>query len=160
MIRGIHHVAIHVRDMERMLAFYRDVVGFELVSDSSWADSEEIDSVIGVPGSAARAVMLRAGNAHLELFQYSAPAPRGGEPLRPQDHGYTHFCLDVTDIEAEHDRLTAAGMTFFRRPANFGELRAVYGKDPEGNIVEIQETSPDMVFALEQLKMVNLPEKA
>lgn len=143
MIRGIHHIALHTPNFERMLAFYRDVLGFSLISDIRWADSEVIDSTIGVRGSAARAAMLRAGNCHLELFEYSSPAPRGGEPLRPNDHGYTHFCLDVTDIEAEYERLRAAGMTFCRAPADFGDIKAVYGKDPDGNVIEIQETSPE-----------------
>jgi len=97
-IRGIHHVAINTANLERMLAFYRDVVGFEVVFESGWKDDAQIDSVVGLRGSAAKQAMLRAGNAYLELFEYSAPAARDAAPLRPCDRGYTHLCLDVTDI--------------------------------------------------------------
>jgi glyoxylase I family protein len=138
-IRGIHHVALNTANLERMLAFYRDVVGFEVVAELGWQDSPQIDEVVGLRGSAARQVMLRAGNAYLELFEYSAPAARDAEPLRPCDRGYTHLCLDVVDIEAEHARLTRAGARFERKPGDFGEIRAVYGKDPDGNVIEIQE---------------------
>ncbi|MFA7586200.1 MAG: VOC family protein, partial [Novosphingobium sp.] len=96
--------------------------------------------------------MLKAGNCYLELFEYAAPAPREGEPHRPCDRGYTHFALDVVDIEAEYDRLVAGGMTFAHpRPVDFGEIQAVYGKDPDGNLIEIQQTTSDQAFALERL---------
>ncbi len=148
MIRGIHHVALNTANLERMLAFYRDVIGFEVVAEVSWKDNAEIDSVVGLHGSAARQIMLRAGNAYLELFEYSSPAAREDAPLRPCDRGYTHFCLDVVDIDAEHARLTQAGMHFQRKPGGFGEIRAVYGADPDGNVVEIQEISnPEHAFA-------------
>lgn len=154
MIRGIHHIAMHTQNFDRMLAFYRDVLGFEVLSEFAWADNPLIDSAIGVEKSAARTAMMRAGNCHIELFSYSSPAPRGGGPLRPSDHGYTHICLDVTGIEAEYERLQAAGMRFCRTPVDFGEVKAVYGQDPDGNVIEIQETAPDSSMDLERLSCV------
>lgn len=151
MIRGIHHVALHTHDLERLLRFYCDVIGFEEVSRTSWQENPLIDEVIGVNGSAAKQAMLRAGNCHLELFEYSSPPARAAAPLRPNDRGYTHFCLDVTDIETEFDRLVRAGMVFTRRPGNFETVKAVYGRDPDGNIVEIQETLAGEAATLERL---------
>jgi catechol 2,3-dioxygenase-like lactoylglutathione lyase family enzyme len=161
MIRGIHHVAISTPDLDRLAAFYTDVVGFVPVMSTSWSDRPLVDRMIGLDGSAARQVMLRAGNAYLELFQYESPAGRPADPTRsPSDHGYTHFCLDVTDIDAEHARLSAAGMTFHSSPPTVEEmgharLRAIYGRDPDGNIVELQEVLDDAVpFALEHTPMI------
>jgi catechol 2,3-dioxygenase-like lactoylglutathione lyase family enzyme len=138
-IRGIHHVALNTANLAGMLVFYRDVIGFEVVAEAAWKDDATIDGVVGLSGSAARQIMLRGGNAYLELFEYTAPAAREGEPLRPCDRGYTHLCLDVVDIDAEYARLTRAGVHFQRKPGDFGEIRAVYGKDPDGNVIEIQE---------------------
>lgn len=152
MIRGIHHTAICTADLDRLVAFYRDVVGFEIVNEGRWENNELIDSIIGVPNSAARTVMMRAGNAYLEFFQYDRPEGRDAERLRPYDRGYTHICLDVVDIHAEHDRLTKAGMRFNREPGGFGEIRAVYGWDLDGNIVEIQETAPTHATDLSRVK--------
>jgi glyoxylase I family protein len=151
MIRGIHHAALCTPDLDKMIAFYRDMVGFSVVSESEWAQNEMIDQIIGVPGSAARQVMMRAGGAYLEMFEYRAPESRPGPRARPQDHGYTHICLDVVDIQAEWDRLTAAGATFTCRPGDFGDIKAVYGKDPDGNIIEIQETVSTHPFSLTRL---------
>lgn len=153
MIRGIHHVALHTPDIARLARFYIEVVGFVPVEESriSWSDNADIDQIINVPGSASQTMLLRAGNSYLELFQYSQPAARGGEPLRPQDHGYTHICLDTDDIEADYERLTAGGMTFHRKPVDLGEIQTVYGKDPDGNIIELQQLTPSHGFALARL---------
>ncbi len=155
MIRGIHHVAICTPDLDRLTAFYTDVMGFEPVMTAAWRDRPIVDRMIGVAGSAARQVMLRAGNAYLELFEYESPTPVIADPDRgPSNHGYTHFCIDVTDIDAEHARLSANGMTFHGPPPTSAEignarLRAIYGRDPDGNIVELQEVLDDaMPFSL------------
>lgn len=153
MIRGIHHVAMHSPNFDRMVEFYTRAFGFEPVAPPmAWADSPEIDAAIGVPGSAARTVMLRAGTCYLELFDYAAPPAREGVPLRPNDHGYTHFCVDVTDLDAVYDDLVAAGMTFGgNRPLADGGIKAVYGYDPDGNLIEIQQLTDDHAFALARL---------
>ncbi|MYM63942.1 VOC family protein [Pseudomaricurvus sp. HS19] len=142
MIRGIHHIGIHVNDMDRMIEFYREAFGFELVGEGfSWKDDEFIDRIVAVKGSAARGCMLRAGTCYMELFQYSAPEPDSPAPKQPYDKGYTHMCIDVTDIEEEFKRLQSVGMTFPEpEPINVGHVKSIYGKDPEGNVIEIQET--------------------
>lgn len=157
MIRGIHHVALHTPNLARIVGFYREVLGFQPVGEEvRWEKNALIDQVIGLENSAGRSIMLRAGNCYLEVFEYTSPAAREGQPLRPCDHGYTHFALDVTDIEAEYERLKAAGMVFMRdRPGEFEQLKAVYGKDPDGNIIEIQETTRDQIFSLAQLGTVS-----
>src|SRR2546421_480682 len=86
-----------------------------------------------------------------DYCQLSGPAGRGTGPLRPCDHGYTHLCLDVTNIEQEFDRLTRAGVVFNRRPGDFGDIKAVYGRDPDGNVIEIQETTPQQAFSMARL---------
>ena len=144
MIRGIHHVAVHVRDLDRMIRFYRDAFGFAMVGEEfSWTPMPMMDQILGVSGTAARGVMLRAGSCYLEMFQYSAPAPLVTQPLKPYDRGYTHFCVDVTDIEEEYRRLRELGMSFGHpEPLDAGHVKTIYGRDPEGNLIEIQQTAP------------------
>lgn len=156
MIRGIHHVAVHVRDLDRMMAFYKDAFGFEIVGEPfSWADSEFIDRIVDVPNSAARGAMLRAGTCYMELFQYSTPAPTVSRALQPFDKGYTHFCVDCTDIETEYQRLKALGMTFSQPgPIDVGHVKSIYGRDPEGNLIELQQTAAHCDFPLNKLPPV------
>lgn len=142
MIRGIHHLAVHVRDLDRMIGFYRDAFGFELVGEPfSWAGDAFIDKIVAVKNSAARGCMLRAGTCYIELFEYSAPRANITEPLNPYDKGYTHMCIDVTDIDHEFTRLQNLGMTFSEpAPIDVGHVKTIYGRDPEGNLIEIQQT--------------------
>lgn len=141
MIRGIHHMAISTANLERLLHFYRDLLGFEEIIAFGWdAGSEEIDRMTGLTGSAARVRLLKAGNVFIELFQFDSPHPQRGNPTRPVcDHGITHVCLDVSDIDAEYERLMAAGVSFHCPPQDIGLARATYSRDPDGNVVELQE---------------------
>lgn len=150
MIRGIHHVAISTGDIDRLIAFYRDVMGLEFVRESSWAaGSDQVDAIVGLRGSSARSAKLKLGNGYLELFQYLTPEGAPQDPNRPvNDHGYTHFCVDVVDIDAEYERLSAAGMVFHCPPppaatTGPGAQRSTYGRDPDGNVIELQELNPE-----------------
>lgn len=143
MIKGIDHVAISTGDIERLSAFYRGQLGFTEVFAQEWGVGNVVaDRIIGLRDSVARVVMLRLGNVCLELFQYQQPTPKQGDPQRPAcDHGITHLCLQVEDIHAEYDRLRANGMQFHCPPqdVHHGSARATYGRDPDGNIIELIE---------------------
>ena len=54
-------------------------------------------------------------------------------------HGISHFCLDVTDVREIHARLKVAGMRFHSDPVDKEGVRTVYGRDPFGNAIELQE---------------------
>jgi catechol 2,3-dioxygenase-like lactoylglutathione lyase family enzyme len=150
-IKGIHHVAISTPDAERLLNFYGDLLGMKVVYDQSWPPGTEVaDAITNLEGSSARQILLRCGNAHVELFEYHAPTPAAGDPDRPVcDHGITHLCLDVEALDAEHERLKAAGVRFHCEPQDvvmpqgvgFG-VRTTYARDPDGNVVELQELTP------------------
>lgn len=153
MIRAIHHIGVNCRDMARMQRFYCEAFGFEPVDDGfSWGGDATMDHIVDVNGSAAKGVMLRAGTCYLELFEYSAPPPSMAEPKRPNDRGYTHICVDVTDIEADLAHLENCGMTFNGRAfIDVGHVKTIYGYDPEGNVIEVQQTTPNNGFTLEEL---------
>lgn len=141
MIIGIHHTAISTPDLERLKTFYCDHFGLEEVMRFSWDQGNELcDTIVGLDRSAAKFVYLRSGNSHLELFEFANPAPKPRDPQwRICDHGYTHVCFEVTDIHAEFDRLSAAGMSFqHAAPIDaMGMLHVAYGHDPDGNVIEL-----------------------
>jgi predicted enzyme related to lactoylglutathione lyase len=79
MIRGIHHTAISTADLERSVRFYRDLLGFEQIFSSGWKrGAEAADKITGLQDSSARLVMLKAGNACIEIFQYSKSSSQAG----------------------------------------------------------------------------------
>ncbi|MBO6689998.1 MAG: VOC family protein [Henriciella sp.] len=144
-INGLHHIAISTGRWDQMLKFYRDTLGFAEVDGFEWRagdeTSEVADAVTGLRGSGARVAMLKGRNACIELFEYYSPEPKPVDPNRPvNDHGLTHICLDVTDVEAVYNALLARGMRFHTHVQEMGDgIRGTYGRDPDGNVVEIQE---------------------
>jgi catechol 2,3-dioxygenase-like lactoylglutathione lyase family enzyme len=152
MINGVHHTAISTPDLERALGFYRDLLGFEVIYEGGWPlGTEAADAITGLEASSAKQAMLKAGNMMVELFQYETPAAAEADPRRPVcDHGITHLCFDVTDLDAEYARLSEAGMHFHCPPQQLGRsMKSTYGRDPDGNVVELQEIlNPDHPMAL------------
>lgn len=152
MIRGAHHVAISTPDLERALAFYRDLLGFREVARAQWPrGTRQIDEVLELQDSSGTQVMLRGANLCIELFQFDTPVPRPHPARRPVcDHGHTHLCFDVDDVEAEYRRLRDAGVEFHAPPQDFGGVKATYGRDPDGNVFELQEivaaAAPERLF--------------
>lgn len=144
MIHGVDHAALVVPDLDVALAFYCGVLGFAVETDSAWpVGAKRVDALVGLTDSSARVVMIRLGDTRFELFQYRSPAPRPRDAeFRVCDEGYTHFCLRVTEIEAEYARLRAAGVDFNGPPVDVGTSVCVYGRDPFGNVFELKEYKP------------------
>jgi len=143
MLKGFHHAAISTPDLDRCLAFYTRVLGCEIAWEFGWpAGTAAADQVTGLRDSAARAAMLRLGDSYLEVFHFTSPAAVPADPQRPVcNHGITHICLEVRDIHAEYARLSTAGMRFHCPPQAQDTGWVTYGRDPDGNVIELLEFS-------------------
>jgi catechol 2,3-dioxygenase-like lactoylglutathione lyase family enzyme len=147
MILGINHVSMSVPDLQKAVHFYCDLLGFEKLETMSWtagsSTSATAAKILQVSGTAADAVQLRGPNLLLEFFQFREGNPKPQDPERPViDHGITHFCLAVQDLDKEYARLKAAGVKFLGVPTRIAPgLRTVYGRDPFGNIIEFEEAA-------------------
>jgi predicted enzyme related to lactoylglutathione lyase len=108
-------------DKDRMLAFYRDIVGLEPFP------------AVGPYGLAVSDGMLLHFDTHSET---RGPNP---EPSRM----LLNFFVD--DVVAERERLEAAGLRFFRKEGRefWGGLISSF-LDPDGNIVQLIQYRPDL----------------
>jgi lactoylglutathione lyase len=139
---SLAHTGFTVRDLDRSLAFYRDVLGMEVVFEQEKRGGY-LAEIVGYPDAHVRMAHLQfAGGGHrVELFEYVTPAPQG-EPGEPRDVGITHVCLAVDDIDALFERVVAAGASSISEPvlvdtgANAGG-RGVYVRDPDGTLLEL-----------------------
>ncbi len=145
MIKGIHHSAIHVSDMDRALVFYRDVLGFEVIWNQE-ASGEFLENLTQIPHAALRAVLLRAGEERggdrgtVELIQMRSPEPRDLGQEFP-DVRSAHVAFSVEDLLATYEALRAKGVEFNCPPQHVDEgviagWNIVYFKDPDGNTIE------------------------
>ena len=107
MIRTFDHASFTVADVERAVAFWRDVMGFT-VADVSLREGDWLGAVVGVLGARCRIAHLHGHGTHLEFIQYLKPpgADVTGPPNRP---GTAHVAFVVEDIEAMTQRMLGAG---------------------------------------------------
>jgi len=139
MIVGVHHLAISTPDLDRFVDHYERWFGFERAGSGAWEPGNtRIDTMVGLEDSSARYQMIRLGNLYIEAFEYSAPR---GHEVHPRmcDHGLTHLCLYTDDVFADYERLSGLGMHFNCAPGGSGATRATYGRDCDGNVVELLE---------------------
>jgi len=141
MIKGFHHAAISTSNLERCIKFYTEVIGCKVSYEFGWqAGTADADKVTGLENSEAKAAMLKIGASFLEVFEFSSPSAKKRLEERPvSKHGISHIALEVKDISSEYNRMKAAGMRFHSKPMPQESGFMVYGRDPDGNVVELIE---------------------
>jgi catechol 2,3-dioxygenase-like lactoylglutathione lyase family enzyme len=139
--KGLHHVGMPVRSIERSLAWYRDVLGLEpdfVVS----AEGPELSQTVQLDGARLRFAFLPLGGTILELLEYESPV---GEDfaLRNCDVGALHVCFEVDDIDAVYAELRRKGVEFSIEPTRQrGPIegdRCCYFRDLDGIQLELWE---------------------
>jgi catechol 2,3-dioxygenase-like lactoylglutathione lyase family enzyme len=127
-IREIDHLVLRIVDLDKMLAFYTQVLGCSV---------ERRQDEIGL-------VQLRAGSSLLDLVPMDGKLGKmGGAAPGAEGRNLDHFCFRVEPFDdaairrhlAQHG--VEAGPTVSRYGAE-GEGPSIYIDDPEGNVVELK----------------------
>jgi catechol-2,3-dioxygenase len=126
-IHRLNHAVLYVRDVERSVAFYRDVLGFR--------------RVMGFPGAAFIQAPGSTNDHDLGLFQIGAAA--GPSAAGKATVGLYHLAWEV-DTLAELERL-AAGLAeagALVGASDHGTTKSLYAKDPDGLEFEVAWVVP------------------
>jgi len=140
------HTGITVANLERSLAFWRDVLGFEF-SHRTHHSGPLASEVTGVPGAELTLAVLKAPGHRIELLEYHAPADRVRANLRPCDVGSVHIAFTVENLDAVLEKIAASGWKAAGCPQtlqsgpNAGK-RVVYVRDPDGSTIEFMQPPP------------------
>ena len=145
----MHHVGLTVSDIEKSIAFYRDILGMTLVRRRPRVDADYVARQTGYEGvalSVASFQVLPGSRQTLELAQY---LNHGGAPGDPATNraGNSHLCLLVSDFRACYDDLKTQGVKFKSEPVtitagpNEGGIVA-YLHDPDGYTIELFQPPP------------------
>ena len=144
-ILGVNNVGLRVADLERSLAFYRDLIGLEVVFVSPRLDDEDMLAVAGVSGGSMRMAALTVPGlgASLNLVEFDGVA-RTPVTARPQDPGTVHLSLRVRNVDAWCARCWSAGFAPVADPRRLlsesRSARIAFVPDPDGFYVEFVET--------------------
>src|SRR5262249_12750187 len=113
----VDHVSFAVRDLERSLRFYRDVLGLALAPRPN----------LGVPGA-----WLTIGDAQVHLIEVPASFD-GGTPPASLNPLACHAAFGIDDCAAAAERLRARGCEVLE----VGATGQLWVKDPDGYMIEL-----------------------
>ena len=151
--KGIHHIAISVPSLSEAKSFYVDTLGFELTDEAYFPPTEEADQVLALHNADSHVLMVKAGNIFLEIFEFHNPEPRLQDNRPVCDHGYTHLAFEVEDVHEAYQFLEEAGVKWHHTPVEAGEgYLMTYGRDPFGNVIEIQQLTAGLPYSYNQLQ--------
>jgi catechol 2,3-dioxygenase-like lactoylglutathione lyase family enzyme len=141
------HTGITVTNLERSLAFWQDVLGFEL-SHRAHHTGDLASEVTGVPGAEISLAVLKTPGHKIELLEYYAPSDRKRADLKPCDVGSVHVAFTVDNLDAVLSTVAASGWRAAGQPQtlktgpNAGK-RVIYVRDPDGTTIEFMQPPPD-----------------
>ncbi|MGY2262703.1 VOC family protein [Pseudomonas sp. SDO55104_S430] len=120
--------SVMVDDQAKALAFYRDVLGFELKHDIPMGQFRWL--TLTSPGDPDGVELLLEPDAHPAAKPFKAAVKQDGIP-------FTSF--GVEDVHAEYARLCAAGVRFTQPPTAMGPVTTAVFDDTCGNLIQIMQ---------------------
>ena len=149
MLKGIVHVGLTVTDLDRSVAFYRDVLGLAYLGVKVM-EGLETERLFHRKDCKARVAYLNGSRElaapPVEMIQFVGQEPerQPGDLFRTS---ISEVCFFVEDIDREYPRLKEMGVEFLPEPQTFdstkygfGKSRAVYLRDPDGIVLELLQT--------------------
>ena len=140
-VLSANHVGLTVSSLERSIAFYRDLLGFNVVYERGEVTAEYMPRLVGIPGARLKIAGLDIPGLHLDLVEYIER--KGATSAGPtSDIGNVHVGFTVDDLWAAYHSLSSAGVRFKSEPVspttgpNKGGW-AIYFVDPDGITLEM-----------------------
>jgi len=131
----LSHISLQVTDLDRSLAFYREIFGMQIVMELN-LEGPEFEAVSGTPGARSKLIRgLIAGNSVVQLFWHNWREPQGEKQ--------TLMSFEVRDAHKAYARLVAAGVACQSEPVPFDNSQAFVVHDPDGHPIEIIQWTPD-----------------
>jgi len=121
---------VYVDDQEAALAFYTDVLGFQVKHNVPVGEHAWITVVSPTAPDGPELLLEPVG--HPAVKPYRDALVEDGIPLAQ---------FGVDDVRAEHERLTAQGVTFTQPPTDYEDKVIAVFDDTCGNLVMIQSDS-------------------
>ena len=124
-------ISIPVRDQEKALRFYTDILGFKKKKDIPIGDENRWLTLVSKEAEDGPELLLEPAPNHFE------PSKVFQDALMDAGIPYTQF--DVQDLDAEYKRLTELGVEFSLKPSTMGATKYAIFNDTCGNNIGLAE---------------------
>jgi len=140
------HTNIIAKDWKKLSQFYIDVFECEPSYPERDLSGDWIDKMTKIPDVKIKGIHLKLpgydNGPTLEIFEYNSASETTNEQLI-NDLGFRHIAFHVSDVEETMIRLIVNGGEKYgelieKEIKGLGIIKAIYARDPEGNIIEIQ----------------------
>ena len=152
----IRHVSLATQDMDRIVKFYSHFMQQSKPRRAGrfWKLSgEKLDMVSGLPGSKIEMAWFQTRNLELEIIEYVSHSADAGDQPRPVDAlGYNMIVFDVSDLAQARARFIAAGGEIVADNQQLLGSEIVFGRDPDGNLIGMQNSASDSLFSSKHFK--------
>jgi methylmalonyl-CoA epimerase len=108
MIRGIQHIGVGVKDIEKTLAALSEVLGVP------------VPPIKGIPEKQSRVALVQIGAITMEVIQDDSENGLLATFVREKGEGIHHFCMETDDIEADVTDLKARGVEMIHQEPRIG----------------------------------------
>ena len=149
-MKGINHIGLSVANLDKVLAFYQDATGFELIKRETVTGSSTADRLYGRKGIEYEVAILKAPNMLFELtaFKHNHDADITTMPVIGP--GMTHTCFQSTIDDPGFNKFVKAGAKVLNRnkkPIALGGygVTYAYAYDPEGNMMELEQLGGEIL---------------
>jgi len=132
------HVGIVVNDLDKMIWFYRDLIGLEIIYDKI-EEGRFLNHILNSNNKSPRIIKLGQNNKTIVELLYFGDCDINKKNLF--DNGYTHFALTIDDGNYLYDKFIKNGLSVINTPSISDEktVKVFFGMDPENNIIEFVE---------------------
>ncbi len=135
---GVNNVGLIVADLERSLAFYRDVLGLDVTLITPWIENPDMLEVRGSAGESLRFAAVRLPGMEAAINLTELRADTGASEAIP-GFGLIHISLRVDDLDSWVTHCASAGFPAVAPPKVLSGPRTAkiaFLPDPDGYFVE------------------------
>ena len=151
----VGHVALVTPDMDRLVKFYTQLLGIEPhTRRDSINNNPKLDDIANIDGLKMRAAWFKTGSIGLEMWSFENPKTNEVKTPSPYHQiGYNKVVFEVENIDSEYKRLKDLGVIFLSEPnVNQGNT-TVYARDPDGNLIGLEQLKSDSIMSLDRLNI-------
>ena len=140
---GVSHIAVCVRDLDRSLAFYQDILGMKVIKDQVEDTTQGgLPHIYKHPRKTRRTVHLAYGEGKTPFMVVTShPGDQAdGEAIKLDQVGISHISFSVPDVKALAQEMVAKGVTLAGGLEAFtdtqGNVTTIFAYDPDGILVQ------------------------